>query len=543
MEPGLTNGQPRRASANGAGALEHAATDAPPTVAIVGSGFAGLCMAIRLQQAGVSYVLYEKTARIGGTWRDNTYPGSGCDVPSHLYSFSFAPKADWTRKFPAQAEILAYLEACVDRFGLGPNIRFNTEIAEARFDETHGRWRLRTTTGEETTAQVLVMGCGQLNRPLYPDLPGREDFAATQFHSARWRHDHDLTDRTVAVIGNGASAIQFVPIVAHQARQVFLFQRTSNWIIPKPDRPFTPRERWIFAHVPLARQLYRWAIYWRLEMRFLAFHQGSRVGRLIERGVTRTLEREIADPRLREILRPDFPVGCKRILISNDWFETMRRPNVEIVTSPITRLTRDAVVTADGASRPVDTVIYATGFQATSFLTPIRILGRGGRDLREAWREGAEAYLGVAVAGFPNLFMLYGPNTNLGHNSIIFMIECQVRYVMQCLAALRERGLAFLDVRPRAMQLYNEEVQASLQRSVWNAGCSSWYRTSAGKITNNWPYYTFQYWWRMRHPDLADYEAARGAARPPAPRDGELVFPPRPDAAATPSAGASDKLA
>jgi cation diffusion facilitator CzcD-associated flavoprotein CzcO len=481
-----------------------------PRIAILGAGAGGLCMAIQLKQAGFhDFTIFEKSDRVGGTWHDNTYPGACCDVPSHLYSFSFERKSDWSRVFSPQAEIQAYFQHCAEKYGLLPHIRFGVEIAGARFDESpeDGRsfWRLRTTAGEEIAASAVVSGLGQLNRPHVPPIAGLEDFAGTSFHSARWRHDHDLTGRHVAVIGNAASAIQFIPEIAKQAAKVHVFQRTPNWMIPRNDRAYSDAEKRRFAKLPGWEWLNRALVYWALESRFFAFRGSGRIAKQMKRMALELLEKEIPDPALRATLTPDYPIGCKRILISDDYYASLRRDNVEIVTSPIERIAADGVVTKDGRTRAADTLIFATGFETTSFLAPLEIEGLGGRKLREEWRTGAEAYLGVAVSGFPNLFLLYGPNTNLGHNSILFMIECQVNYIVRCLRELVQRERAFADVRPEAQERYNEEVQRKLASTAWNAACGSWYKTEAGKITNNWSGFTVDYWWKTRRPDFGAF--------------------------------------
>jgi cation diffusion facilitator CzcD-associated flavoprotein CzcO len=477
-----------------------------PRVAILGAGMSGLCMAIQLKKAGVhSFTVYEKEERLGGTWRDNTYPGSGCDVPSHLYSYSFELRPDWSRMFPEQAEILEYFEGCAHKHGLIPHIRFGTEVSSAHYDQGGAVWRLRLASGEEATADVLVAACGQLNRPFVPPVPGLDGFEGTAFHSARWNHAHDLTGKSVAVVGSGASAVQFVPRIAPQAGTLTLFQRSPNWVIRKPDRSYSRLAKWIFRHVPLVAWLYRLSIYWRLEGRFPALKKSNLYGRFVSWVAARHMRRQVRDPALREALTPDFPLGCKRILISNDFYPALTRPNVRVVTSPIERIEKDALVTADGERHPADTLVWATGFRTTEFLAPMEVRGSGGRMLQDAWKDGAEAYLGVAVSGFPNLFILYGPNTNLGHNSIIFMVECQVSYVLQCIQALARRGLASLEVRQDAMARFNQEVQAMASDTVWDADCGNWYKTAAGRITNNWPDFTFRYRRRMRAPNLTDF--------------------------------------
>ncbi|MDO8838445.1 MAG: NAD(P)/FAD-dependent oxidoreductase [Parvibaculum sp.] len=478
----------------------------PLSVAILGAGAAGLCMAIKLRNAGIDNItILEKGPSVGGTWRDNTYPGSGCDVPSMLYSYSFEPKADWSRKFAGQAEIVDYFEGVARKYGLMPHIRFNTEVTEARFDEEAGLWRIRTATGEEFAANVLVSGVGQLNRPAFPKIDGLDSFKGAAFHSARWDHAVDLAGKNVAVIGNGASAIQFVPEIAPKTGKLTIFQRTPNWCVPKADRPFTEREKKLFRAFPLLVRAQRWLTWIMLERNFLAFTQGSWFGKLFEKASKKELEAHIKDPELRRKLTPDYPAGCKRILLTNDWFPALARPNVDVETSHIARVSENAVVTEDGVSHPADVIIYATGFESTDFLAPMKVVGRGNADLNEVWSRGAEAHRGVAVAGFPNFFMLYGPNTNLGHNSIIFMIECQANYITQCVQALQNGKLRYIDVRKEAMAEFNAALQKDMQKTVWAAGCSSWYKTADGKVTNNWSSFTARYWWQMRHPDFAEY--------------------------------------
>jgi len=477
-----------------------------PHIAILGAGISGLCMGIRLKQAGITnFTIFEKSDDVGGTWLDNSYPGAGCDVPSHLYSFSFEPNPNWSRRYSPQPEILAYFRHCARKYGIYPHIRFRTELAAARFDEAAGKWHLTTTAGEAITADVLVSGVGQLNRPAYPKLAGLETFAGTTFHSARWNHDYDLAGKRVAVVGTGASAIQFIPQIAPQVTQLHVFQRSPNWMIPRNDYTYSDFARWVFANVPLVQRLYRLKIYLQLEKNFLAFHHGAWLAGMIKRGATAYLAAQIRNPELRRILTPDYPIGCKRILISDDFYPSLERPNVEVVTAPIDHVTTDGIVTGDGRARPVDAIIYATGFEATKFLAPMHIEGLGGTALADAWRAGAEAHLGVSVAGFPNFFVLYGPNTNLGHNSIIFMIECQVDYVMQCVQRLMQEGLCYLDVRAEAMARYNAAVQRELERTVWTTACENWYKTESGRVTNNWSGFTLTYWLRTRHPDFGDF--------------------------------------
>lgn len=487
-----------------------AVTRSSPRVAVLGAGAAGLCVSIKLIEAGIDDVsILEKSDGVGGTWRANTYPGAACDVPSHLYSYSFAPKKDWTRKFAEQPEILSYFEDIADRFDLRRRIRFGTEVTSARFDDDAGEWHLTMADGSELVVDVVVSGLGQLNRPHIPDIEGLDRFAGTVFHSARWRHDVDLTGRRIGVVGNGASAVQFVPPVAAQAAHLTLFQRSANWILPKPDREFSPRELRVFRSIPFAERLFRWNIYWRLEKNFFFMRRGSRLGRLIDRMATKELRKIVSDELPAEALIPDYPPGCKRILISNDYYATLLRPNVDVELSHIDHVEEDAVVTADGARHEVDVLIFGTGFRSTEFLAPMEVIGRDGADLNEAWSKGAKAHLGVAVAGFPNFFLLYGPNTNLGHNSIIFMIEAQSRYITRAVRELRDDGLAWLDVRGEVMDLYNTQLQRNADGTVWVADCDSWYKNEHGVVTNNWPAFTVSYWKRMR--DFRSHEFVRRA--------------------------------
>ena len=475
-------------------------------VAIVGAGFGGLGMAIRLRRSGRRFVVLEKADRVGGTWRENTYPGAGCDVPSHLYSFSFHP-GRWARRYAGQAEILRYLEELAEAHGLGPHLRFGAEVRSAEFDEDTGAWRLVTGDGRALTAGAVVSSVGQLNRPALAEIPGRERFLGPSWHTAHWHHDCPLDGRRVAVIGTGASAIQVVPEIAPRAGRLHVFQRSAPYVIPKPDRPYGRLARALFARVPLLRRADRLRIYLLGELLAAALVGSPALRRTLESRWRSFMESQVADPELRARCTPDYVVGCKRILFSNDWYPALQRPSVELVTEPVTAITEHGVRTADGAEREVDAIVHATGFQATGFLQPMRVTGLGGRDLHEAWRDGAEAYRGVVVSGFPNFFMLYGPNTNLGSNSIIYMLEAQIGYVDRALDALRRRRLRWLDVRGEVQAEFNRWVDALSSRTVWETGCHSWY-TTGGRNTNNWPTFPFRYRRQMRRFDLRDYLAA-----------------------------------
>jgi cation diffusion facilitator CzcD-associated flavoprotein CzcO len=488
---------------------------ATPRIAIIGSGFGGIGMACRLRQAGIdTFTIYEKADAVGGTWRDNTYPGAACDVPSHLYSLSFAPKTDWTRKFPEQPEILAYLNEVTDRFGLRSHLRLGTEITAATWDDDDAVWRLDLADGSTDTVDVVVAGTGQLNRPYIPAIAGLDQFEGTVFHTARWDHDQDLTDRDVAVIGIGASAIQFVPEIAKVTKHLTLFQRSSNYVAPKPDGEFSEAARERFRRHPVLQRLYRLSIWVRFDLRWAMFRKGSRLAKVGEKRFATELGKVVNEDLPAEALLPDYPLGCKRILISNDWYPTLFRPDVEVVTAPIERVTPGGVVSG-GVEHPADTIIFGTGFESTGFLAPIRIRGRGGRDLHEEWSDGAEAHLGITVAGFPNLFVLYGPNTNLGHNSIIFMLERQIAYTLTWIRRMVEDDQATIEVRASAQEASNERLRRHLERTVWAASCHSWYKTASGKITNNWSGPTVAYWWRTRRPDRADFTTTPRSSRHP----------------------------
>jgi cation diffusion facilitator CzcD-associated flavoprotein CzcO len=470
-------------------------------VAIIGSGFSGLGMGIALKREGLAdFTIYDRAEGVGGTWRHNTYPGLACDVPSHLYSFSFEPKRDWSKRFSPRGEIADYLEHCARRYGLEPHLRLGTEVTTVAFDEPSRRWHLRTADGRTDEADVVITATGQLSRPAIPPLRCRESFAGTQFHSAQWDHGHDLTGRDVAVIGTGASAIQFIPEIAPKVRRLHVFQRSAPWVINKMDRDY-PRPASRAAQL-LARAGW-WAYFEALIVGFVGPKPFLAPVYLSHKAI---LYSQVRDRALRAKLKPDYQLGCKRVLISSDYYPALGRDNVELVTDPIREITPTGVVTEDGVERAADTIIYGTGFRATEFLSPMEVRGLGGQDLNEAWRDGAEAYLGMTVAGFPNFFMLYGPNTNLGSGSIIYMLESQIRYATDAVRRLASNGRAYIDVRPEVQRAFDEEMQRRLGDSVW-ASCASWYRTESGRVTNNWPGFMSEYRRRTRRLKPGDYRA------------------------------------
>lgn len=474
-------------------------------VLIIGTGFSGLAAAILAQEAGFEVQLVEKGEDVGGVWRENTYPGAACDVPWHLYSFSFFKRVRFSRRYPQQAEILAYQRECARYYGLYERTRFGTEIASADWDEAAGLWTVQAVDGTRFEAQALISGVGQLSRPGWPKIPGLDDFAGDLFHSAEWDHEVPLAGRRVGVIGTGASAIQFIPEVAEQAGELTVFQRSAPYILPRFDGPYGWLNRQLFRHLPGYDRPFRYMLWQLGEASTDAFDEGdNRISKLYQ-WVTRTFrEHQVKDPALRAKLTPDYPIGCKRILFSSNYYPTFTRDNVQLHTGGIEAVTAQGVRDSEGVEHPFDVLIMGTGFRATEFLSPMRITGREGVALEQRWAGGAEAYLGISVPDFPNLFMMYGPNTNLGGNSIIFMIECQARYIVQALKALR--GHRALAVREDVHAQFNAETQERLKHTVWSAGCSSWYHTADGRITNNWPGRTAEYRRLTEAFDIADYE-------------------------------------
>jgi cation diffusion facilitator CzcD-associated flavoprotein CzcO len=479
-------------------------------IVIVGTGFSGLGMAIRLRQEGEDdFVLLERAGDVGGTWRDNTYPGCRCDVPSHLYSFSFAPNPSWSSTFSPQPEILDYLRDCADRYGVMPHVRFHTDLRGADWDEDSQLWRIETSQGE-LTADMLIAAQGPLSEPSYPDLPGLERFEGKTFHSARWDHEHDLEGERVAVIGTGASAIQFVPEIQPKVARMHVFQRTAPWVMPHRNRPLRGWERALYRLFPPAQLAMRAAIYWARESFVLQFRR-PRLGKLVQNVALRHLNTQVEDPALREKLRPSYALGCKRILPTDAWYPALVKPNVELVTDGIREVRPRSIVSADGSEREVDTIVFGTGFHVSEIPIATRIRGRDGRSLSETWDGSPSAYKGSAVAGYPNLFFLVGPNTGNGHTSIVFIIESQIHYVLGALRALRRSGARTVEVRPEAQTAYNAEIDHMTEGTVWvSGGCKSWYIDRNGHNSILWPTFTWPFRQRLREFDEAAY--ALGAA-------------------------------
>lgn len=457
-----------------------------PTVIVIGAGFGGLAVAHHLREAGVTDItILERSDDVGGVWRDNTYPGAACDVPSVLYSWSFARKADWSHRYARQPEILAYIRDHAARSGLRDLVRTGSEVTAARWDDDSRRWTVHLATGEQLTADVLVSAVGQLSRPAVPRIPGLDDFAGPVFHSATWDHSVDLRGKRVGVVGTGASAIQFVPAIAGEVGSLTVFQRSAPYVVPKPDGAYSARQQRRFARRPHLHHLTRRGVFHLSEQLNKTLDSDGRLTEVLRRAWQLNLRRHVKDAALRAKLVPDYPLGCKRLLFSNDWYPTLAQPHVTVVTDAVTGVEAGGVRTADGELHELDVIILGTGFAATEFLAPMEITGRGGRPLTEAWAGGARAHLGITVPDFPGLYVLYGPNTNLGGSSIIGMLEAQAGYVVRAVLETVHRQ-APLVVRADRAAAYDEEMQRRLDGSVWSS-CTSWYREPGGRITTNWP--------------------------------------------------------
>jgi cation diffusion facilitator CzcD-associated flavoprotein CzcO len=486
-----------------------------PSVLITGSGFGGIGLALELKRAGFEdFTILEKAHEVGGVWRENTYPGAGCDIPSPYYSFSFEPNPRWPARYSLQPEIHAYIKHMVAKYDLAPHIRFDSEVASAVFDEPRGLWHVETKNGDVHEATVFVPALGQLSRPVWPDIPSRDTFTGHSFHSARWDHDYDLRGKRVAVIGTGASAIQFVPHIQPQAAELTLFQRSAPYIVPKPDRQYAPWHHRLFQALPASQSLERLVFWATGEVSTFGLHGNKPIAKSIEWLAKSHLTKQVPDPALRAKLTPDYQIGCKRVLFASNYYPAVAQSNVTVETEQIAEITPSGVRTVDGIEHPADVIIYGTGFAATDFLGGLDVRGLDGRALSDAWSKGARAYLGLAVPGFPNLFCMYGPNTNLGAGSIVYMIERQARYIRQAVEHLSRPDVSYVDVRPEVEAEYDEEVQQRLTKSVWTM-CASWYRQSDGRVSTNWPGLVSEYNRRTRKLDLADFRSvtSKAAAR------------------------------
>ncbi|WP_031465580.1 flavin-containing monooxygenase [Sciscionella sediminilitoris] len=493
-------------------------------VAIIGSGFSGLGMGIRLKQDGIEdFVILEKAKDVGGTWRDNTYPGCACDIQSHMYSFSFEQNPDWSRSYSPQPEIWEYLRGVARKHDLYRHMRYGVEVKTARWDEERSFWRIYDAEGTEYRAQFLVSGIGALHIPNVPALPGIERFEGTAFHSAEWDHDFDLRGKKVAVVGTGASAVQFVPQIAPEVAKLELFQRTPPWIMPKGDYDMPGWARQAFKRIPFAQTLYRDFLYWINEMRAIGFNGQSWLMRLAEQVARKHMAASIKDRELRRKLTPDYTMGCKRVLKSNDYYPALNRDNVDVITDGIAEVREHSVVDSAGVEHEVDAIIYGTGFHVTDSLEYLDVIGREGQRLDKTWQEnGIQTHNGIAVAGFPNLFFLLGPNTGLGHNSVVFMIEQQMRYVGEAIQLVDKGKAGAIEVRKSVQDRFNQDVQQQLENGVWSTGgCTSWYLDSKGVNRTVWPGFTFNYWRRTRR--IAPAEFALLGRSPQLTQDEDLV--------------------
>jgi cation diffusion facilitator CzcD-associated flavoprotein CzcO len=480
--------------------------------AIVGTGFAGIGAAIGLDRLGIDHVVLERAKSLGGTWRDNRYPGCRCDVPSHLYSFSFAPNPDWSETYSPQPEIERYLQHTAESYGVVDRIQYGHELLEAAWDDARCRWILTTSVGQRS-ADILILGNGPLAEPSTPDLPGRDRFQGVAFHSAQWPEAYDLSHRRVAVVGTGASAIQIVPAIQPCADRVTVFQRTPPWVVPHGNRRITDAERHLYRRIPATQRAVRAGVYWSRELIAAGLLRNGFVLAQLERLARRHVAHEVRDPALRAKVMPDYRPGCKRLLPSDDWYPALQRPNVELVTEKIVAIGPDHIVTADGERTPADTIVFATGFRVTDNPMPQRVRGRDGRSLAEHWSaRGMRAYLGTTVSGFPNLFLLAGPNTGIGHTSLVVMIEAQLGYVSAALTFMRRAGVAAVDLRRPVLDAWSDEMRRKAAPTVWNTGgCASWYLDAEGRNTTMWPDYTFRFRRRTRRFHPADYDLRIGS--------------------------------
>ncbi|WP_412457673.1 flavin-containing monooxygenase [Mycolicibacterium celeriflavum] len=474
------------------------------TIGIIGAGPGGLALGIFLRKAGFrDFTIFDREDGVGGTWRINTYPGLACDVKSHLYSYSFDLNADWSRLWSGQREILEYFERCAQRYELAPNLELNTEITSAHWVDD--AWQLTTATGEQYTFDVVVSAIGLFTRPVMPNLIEEEPFTGTVMHTARWDHSVDLTGKRVAVLGTGSTAAQLVPEVAKVAEKVYSVQRSPTWILPKPDRQYTDREKWVFHHIPLAKKIYRTRLWLRSESNVSVIEHGSDKTQEFKGIALKVLEATVADDELRRKLIPDHPFGCKRLVFANDYLQTLTRPHVEVIASPARALRASTLVTEDGTELDVDAVLCATGYAAADYLGQIEVVGENGTTLRETWSDRAYAYLGMTVPGFPNFFMLYGPNTNVGSNSVIFMLEAQAHYIVRALKYLRRKDKSYVAVRPRAMAAFLADIDRAMAGTVWLTRCSNYFRAANGRVVTQWPRSARAFWAMTRRFKASDY--------------------------------------
>jgi cation diffusion facilitator CzcD-associated flavoprotein CzcO len=476
------------------------------SVGIIGAGPGGLALGIMLSRAGFGdFTIFDREDGVGGTWRINTYPGLACDVKSHLYSYSFDLNAHWSRLWSGQPEILDYFQRSTDKHGLRPHLKLRTEIRSAQWNPDTQLWCLTTAAGERHHFNVVVSAVGLFTRPLLPDLIEQDPFTGTVMHSSRWDHSIPLEGKRIAVLGTGSTASQLIPELAKVADKVYSVQRSATWILPKPDRDYTRRERWAFAHLPFAKKLYRTRLWMRSESNISVIEHGSEKTEQFTAVALGLLEKAVDDEELRRKLTPDHPMGCKRLVFSSDYLPALTRPNVEVVTSPARYLRARSLLTEDGTEREVDLVVCATGYAAADYLGELDVSGEHGITLRQVWRDGAHAYLGMAVPGFPNFFMLYGPNTNVGSNSVIFILEAQARYVVRALRFLRRNRRRYVAVRPSALADFVAKVDRWMEGTVWTTQCSNYFRAPNGRVVTQWPRSARTFWGMTRRFRPADF--------------------------------------
>ncbi len=485
--------------------------DANFPIAIIGAGFAGIGMAIQLKKAGInSFTIFERAAEIGGTWRDNTYPGCACDVPSHAYSFSFEPKPDWSLAFADSAEIQRYLLDVVDKWKLRYHLRLNCEIVGARFDPDAGTWALKMADDDTFTARAVMQGVGGLVDPSLPDIKGIQSFGGEVFHTARWSHDYDLAGKNVAVIGTGASAVQVIPAIAPECGKLSVFQRTPAWVVPKRDKRYSEGEKQFYARHPWALRASRALKYWTSELLGpLLFLDAPRLSAIGEAGSMRHLRQQVRDPELRKKLTPSFQFGCKRILISDEYWASFERPNVELITDPIEEIKHDGIETKEGTLHEFDAIIFATGFALNIATAAFPVAGLEDKTLEKIWADGAVAYKGISVSGIPNWFIMMGPNTGPGHTSVLVYTESQIQYAIQAVQKMINENLKYLNVRQDVQDQYNEGIQNRMKHMVWSSGCKSWYLSADGTNHSLYPGFAAEYVLRTRRFKSSEYELRR----------------------------------
>ena len=477
-------------------------------VAIIGAGFGGLAMAIRLLQSGIQdFIILEKASDVGGTWRENQYPGAACDVQSHMYSLSFAPKKDWSKRYAEAPEIFDYIQDLIEQFDLKKYIQFNTEVISTTYSETDFNWNIQLKDGAQLEAQFVVFASGPLHVPQIPKIKGIEKFKGEVFHSSHWNHKYNLNDKNVASIGTGGSAIQYIPEIAPKVKNLYVLQRTAAWIIPRDERSYNALDKKLFSRFEWFRKLHRARLYWSNESRVVPIVQ-PKIMKYGQKLAEAFIKFQVKNKETAKKLTPDYVMGCKRILISNKYFPTFNRPNVELITDHIQEITEDSIIFKNGQQRQIDCLIYGTGFitDPRIYLKSFECYGLNKLELKDAWKDGAESYYGITTKNFPNLFQLLGPNTVLGHNSVIFMIESQVNYILQLIQLVAKTKTQAISIKPEVQDQFNDDVQQQLQGTVWQSGCVSWYQQDGGKNFALWPTYTWKFWLETRKVRLADYQ-------------------------------------